>query len=158
VTTSAPLAEEATRLVADGLRAAANPAATRRALRRHAAVVLVRDLQEGVRAVNTLAPEHVEVMTRRADVVARDVVGGAVFVGPFSPVAGGDYGVGPNHVLPTGGAARFSSPLSVRDFERRQSEVRLSAAGLRRVAPAVARVAMAEGFTAHAQSVLSRVE
>jgi len=69
----------------------------------------------------------------------------------------GDYGVGPNHVLPTGGSARFSSPLSVRDFQRRQSQVRLTAAGLRRVAGGVARVALAEGFKAHAQSVLIRV-
>jgi len=121
-------------------------------------VVLVRDLAEGVLAVNALAPEHVEVMTRHAEAVARQVVGGAVFVGPYTPVAVGDYGVGPNHVLPTGGSARFSSPLSVRDFQRRQSQVRLTPAGLRRVAEGVARVALAEGFKAHAQSVLTRLE
>src|SRR5438034_502815 len=98
-------------LVAAGLPAAANVASTRRALRRHAAVVLVRDLVEGVRAVNALAPEHAEVMTRHPEAVARQIVAGAVFVGPYAPVAVGDYGVGPNHVLPTGGSARFSSPL-----------------------------------------------
>jgi len=157
VTTSLALAEEATRLVVEGLPSAANVASTRRALRRNAAVVLVRDLDQAVEAVNALAPEHVEVMTRNAAVVARRIVGGAVFVGPYSPVAVGDYGVGPNHVLPTGGAARFSSPLSVRDFQRRQSQVRLTEAGLHRVAAGVVRVALAEGFTAHAQSVLSRV-
>ncbi len=158
VTPCPPLAAEAARLVAAGLPSAANPASTRRALRRHAAVVLVRDVAEGVRAVNALAPEHVEVMTRHAEAVARQVVGGAVFVGPYTPVAVGDYGVGPNHVLPTGGSARFSSPLSVRDFQRRQSQVRLTASGLRRVAPGVARVALAEGFMAHARSVLARME
>ena len=157
VTPCATLAEEAARLVATGLPSAANVASTRRALRRHAAVVLVRDVDEGIRAVNALAPEHVEVMTRRAEAVARQVVGGAVFVGPYTPVAVGDYGVGPNHVLPTGGSARFSSPLSVRDFQRRQSHVHLTAAGLRRVSAGVARVALAEGFKAHAQSVLIRV-
>jgi histidinol dehydrogenase len=72
-------------------------------------------------------------------------------------VAVGDYGVGPNHVLPTGGAARFSSPLSVRDFQRRWSRVRMSARGLRRVAGDVVRVALAEGFKGHAQSVLARL-
>ena len=77
-------------------------------------------------------------------------------MGPYAPVAVGDYGIGPNHVLPTGGAARFASPLSVRDFERRQSQVQLTAAGLRRVAAGVVRVARAEGFVGHAQSVLTR--
>src|SRR3989441_2848604 len=158
VTPCIPLAQEAARLVAAGLPSAANVASTRRALRRHAAVVLVRDLAEGVRAVNALAPEHAEVMTRHPEAVARQIVAGAVFVGPYAPVAVGDYGVGPNHVLPTGGSARFSSPLSVRDFQRRQSQVRLTAAGLRRVAEGVARVALAEGFKAHAQSVLTRLE
>jgi len=157
VTTSAELAAEAARLVAEGLPSAANRAATRRALARNAAVVLVRSVDEGVAAVNALAPEHVEVMTRSAESVARRIVGGAVFVGPWSPVAVGDYGIGPNHVLPTGGTARFASALSVRDFERRQSVVRLTRTGLRRVAAGVARVAAAEGFPAHAQSVLTRL-
>jgi histidinol dehydrogenase len=97
-------------------------------------------------------------MTRDAGRVARRVVGGAVFVGPWAPVAVGDYGIGPNHVLPTGGAARFASPLSVRDFQRRQSLVTLTRAGLARVAEDVVRVAAAEGFRGHAQSVLTRFE
>lgn len=156
VTPSAELAAEATRLVAEGLGAAANRARTRRALERFGAVVRVRDLEEGLAAVNALAPEHAEVMTRSAASVARRVVAGAVFVGPWAPVAVGDYGIGPNHVLPTGGAARYSSPLSVRDFQRRSSRVQLSEAGLRRVVEDVARLAAAEGFTAHAQSVLTR--
>ena len=125
VTPSAALAEEVRRLVAEGAsyrgQRAARPGAR---CARNAAVVFVRDLEEGVAAVNGLAPEHVEVMTRGADAIARRVVGGAVFVGPHAPVAVGDYGIGPNHVLPTGGSARFSSPLSVRDFQRRQSLVR----------------------------------
>ena len=158
VTTSRELAAEAARLVADGVGSVANAAKARRALARNAAVVLVSDLEEGVAAVNALAPEHVEVMTKGASRVARGIVGGAVFVGPYAPVAVGDYGVGPNHVLPTGGAARFSSPLSVRDFQRRQSVVTMTRTGLARVAEGVVRVAMAEGFRGHAQSVLTRFE
>jgi histidinol dehydrogenase len=134
----------------------ANVRAVRRALARNAAVVFVRDLEEGVAAVNGLAPEHVEVMTRGTEAVARRLVAGAVFVGPHAPVAVGDYGIGPNHVLPTGGSARFSSPLSVRDFQRRQSLVRMSERGLRQVADGIVRVARAEGFPGHAQSVLTR--
>ena len=158
VTPSEELAEETERLVAEGVTTVANPRAARRALERHGAVVAVEDLEQGVAAVNALAPEHVEVLTRRAERVARRIVGAAVFVGPYSPVAVGDYGVGPNHVLPTGGGARFSSPLSVRDFQRRQSVVRMTEAGLARVAEGLVHVALAEGFRGHAQSVLTRFE
>jgi histidinol dehydrogenase len=156
VTPSAGLGEEVGRLVAEGVASLANVRAARRALRRNGAVVLVRDLDEGVAAVNALAPEHVEVMTRGAAGLARRVVAGAVFVGPYAPVAVGDYGIGPNHVLPTGGSARFSSPLSVRDFQRRQSLVHMNERGLERVADGIVRVARAEGFPGHAQSVLTR--
>jgi histidinol dehydrogenase len=158
VTTSRDLGAEAARLVAEGVPFVANAAQARRALARNAAVVLVRDVEEGVAAVNALAPEHVEVLTRGASRVARGIVGGAVFVGPWAPVAVGDYGVGPNHVLPTGGGARFASPLSVRDFQRRQSVVTMTRRGLARVAEGVVRVASAEGFRGHAQSVLTRFE
>jgi histidinol dehydrogenase len=150
------LAAEVQRLLHEGLNSCANRARTRRALLRHGTLVRVRDLAEGVAAVNSLAPEHAEVLTHAAEHVARDIVAAAVFVGPFAPVAVGDYGVGPNHVLPTGGAARYASPLSVRDFQRRSSRVHLSRAGLARVADDVVRVARAEGFEAHAQSVLTR--
>jgi histidinol dehydrogenase len=158
VTPSRELAEETTRLVGEGVRSVANAARARRAIARNGAVVLVNDLEQGIAAVNALAPEHVEVMTRQAERVARRVTGGAVFAGEWTPVAVGDYGVGPNHVLPTGGSARFASPLSVRDFQRRQSLVRLTRDGLARVTDDVVRVAMAEGFTGHAQSVLARFE
>jgi histidinol dehydrogenase len=155
VTPSAALAREVVRLVNEGRASVANPRATRRALDR-GSVVLVRDLVEGVRAVNAFAPEHAQVMTRRAGAVAEGIVAGAVFVGEWSPVAVGDYGVGPNHVLPTDGRARFASALSVRDFERRYSVVRLTRQGLARIAGDVVAVARAEGFRGHAQSVMTR--
>jgi histidinol dehydrogenase len=158
VTPSGALATEVVRLVAEGRGFVANRASTRRALARHAAAILVRDLAEGVAVVNRMAPEHASVMTRGASRVARQIVAGAVFVGPWSPVAAGDYGVGPNHVLPTGGTARFASPLSVRDFQRRQSVVTLTRKGLAQVTEDIVRVAMAEGFPGHAQSVLTRFE
>jgi histidinol dehydrogenase len=158
VTPSRALAQEVVRLVAEGTATVANVARTRRALTRHAAAILVEDLEQGVAAVNALAPEHVEVIARGAARLARQIVGGALFVGPWTPVAVGDYGVGPNHVLPTGGAARFASPLSVRDFQRRQSVVTLTREGLVRVTEDVVRVALAEGFRGHAQSVLARFE
>jgi histidinol dehydrogenase len=158
VTPSRALAQEVQRLVAEGLPSVANRTRAAQALLGQGAVVLVRDVAEGVAAVNLLAPEHAEVMTRRAASVSGAIVAGAVFVGGYSPVAAGDYGIGPNHVLPTGGAARYSSPLSVRDFQRRSSRVRLSRDGLRRVAGGMAAVALAEGFPGHAQSLLTRLE
>jgi histidinol dehydrogenase len=129
-----------------------------RALSQRGAIVRVADLEEGVLAVNALAPEHAQVMARGAESLARRVVAGAVFVGPWAPAAVGDYGIGPNHVLPTGGAARFSSPLSVRDFQRRYSRVRLTAAALRRVGEGMQAVARAEGFACHARSIALRME
>jgi len=155
VTPSAELAEEAARLVQEGLAAAANRARTRRALARFGAVVRVRDLEEGLAAVNALAPEHAEVMTRSAASLARRVVAGRCSWVPGHPCGGG-LRRRPQPRVAHRGAARFSSPLSVRDFQRRSSRVQLSEAGLRRVAADVARVAQAEGFTAHAQSVLTR--
>jgi histidinol dehydrogenase len=157
VTTSRGLAKKVAALVAEGVARVSNRAATRRALRRNAAVIEVASLAEGVAAVNALAPEHAEVITRGASRVARRIVAGSVFAGPRSPVAVGDYGVGPSHVLPTGGAARFSSPLSVLDFQRRQSSVEMSARGLARIGPGIATVARAEGFRAHAESVEQRL-
>ena len=150
--------EETARLVAQGVSSVANRASARRALARHGAIVIVDSVDEGIEALNVFAPEHAEVMTRGAEKVAARVVAGAVFVGPWAPVAVGDYGIGPNHVLPTGGAARYASPLSVRDFQRRHSRVRLSRAGLARITEDVVRVAQAEGFRGHAQSVLTRFE
>ena len=158
VTTSEALGAEVLRLMGDGLGSVANRAAARRALSRNGAIVLVRDLDEGVAAVNALAPEHAQVMTRSADSVARRLVAAAVFVGAFSPAAVGDYGIGPNHVLPTGGTARRASPLSVRDFERRSSLVWMTRLGLGRVASGMLAVARAEGFSGHAQSLLMRFE
>ena len=156
VTTCADHIDWIEHVVRTSLELGANVRATRRAMRRNSAIVLVDDIERGIDAVNRIAPEHAEIHTRRAVAVARRIVAGAVFAGRWSPVAVGDYGIGPNHVLPTGGTARRASPLSVRDFERRQSLVAMTRRGLARVANDIAHVADAEGFLAHAASVLIR--
>jgi histidinol dehydrogenase len=158
VTPSARLASAVAAHVRRGAAQAANAPSTRRALALRGAIVRVADLDEGVAAVNELAAEHAQVMARGADALAGRVVAGAVFVGPWTPAAVGDYGIGPNHVLPTGGAARFASALSVRDFQRRYSRVRLTAAALRRVGAGMQQVALAEGFPGHARSIAMRME
>ncbi len=131
----------------------------RESLRRNGTVILARDVDEAVSIANELAPEHLEVHTRAARRVARRLGNaGAVFVGAHTPEAIGDYLAGPNHVLPTGGTARFFSPLSVDDFLRRSNTLELSAAALRRLGPPTARLARIERFEAHARSVITRLE
>ena len=130
-----------------------------RALARHGAVVVVKDLEEAVEVAEEIAPEHLEVMTRDPEALAgRFPSAGAVLLGDHSPVAASDYGAGPNHVLPTGGAARFASPLSVGDFLKRQSVLRYGARTLASLRGDFERFARLEGFEAHARSVAIRFE
>lgn len=130
-----------------------------RALARHGAVVLVGDLEEAVELAEEIAPEHLEVMTRDPEALAgRFPRAGAVLLGAHSPVAVGDYGAGPNHVLPTGAAARFASPLSVGDFLKRQSVLRYGERTLASLREDFERFARIEGFEAHARSVAIRFE
>lgn len=119
--------------------------------------VIVSSLDEAVAFVDAYAPEHLEVMTKNAASVAAKVSNaGAIFVGGFAPVAAGDYASGGNHVLPTGGAARFSSPLSVRDFMKTTLVQRISKNGLGGLRETVATLAAAEGLTRHRESVEKR--
>lgn len=123
------------------------------------AIFVVGDLEEACEAVNSLAPEHVEIMTRDDEgVAARVRHAGAIFFGAHTPEAVGDYFAGPNHVLPTGGAARFSSALGVNDFVRRTSLLRYSREELRRTACTIATLAGSEGLGAHARSALIRLD
>jgi len=125
----------------------------------YGAIILVDDLDEACEMVNRLAPEHLEVMTRDAEAFASRVRhAGAIFLGEHTPEAVGDYFAGPNHVLPTGGSARFSSALGVYDFVKRTSLLRYSSAELRNTAHLIAALAHAEGLDAHARSALIRLE
>ena len=128
-------------------------------LRDFGAIIVVKDLEEGCRLVNELAPEHLEIMAANEEAVADRVRNaGAIFFGAYTPEAVGDYLAGPNHVLPTGGAARFSSGLSVRDFLKRTNTVRFSPYELEKTAAAIATLARSEGLEAHARSALIRVK
>ena len=126
-------------------------------LKNHGAIVLVKDLQQGVEVVNQLAPEHLEIITEHDTATLQDVTNaGSIFLGNFSPVAVGDYFAGPNHVLPTDGTARFFSPLSVDTFMRKSSIVNYSRRTMEAVSEKVARFAEHEGLTAHALSARLR--
>jgi histidinol dehydrogenase len=107
--------------------------------------------------VNALAPEHLHIQTRDPDAFVEEVESaGAVFLGPFTPVALGDYAAGPSHVLPTGGTARFSSGLTANDFRKRTSILRFTRNGLKEIADDVIFLANKEGLTGHAASVEQR--
>jgi len=123
-----------------------------------ATLVLTADsMAEAIALANRIAPEHLSIQTRDAARYAADAVNcGAVFCGPFSPVAAGDYIAGPNHILPTGGSARFFSPLGVYDFVKRSNVIALDAADLAEVGPLAERIALFEGLPKHAQSIEER--
>jgi histidinol dehydrogenase len=126
--------------------------------RDHGALIVVRDWDEAVALVNRIAPEHLQIMTPDPDALfARVRHAGAVFLGAWCPEAVGDYVAGPNHVLPTGRAARFASGLSVFDFLKRTTWVAAGWEALGRVGPAAVALAEAEGLQAHARSVAMRL-
>ena len=134
-------------------------AIARASLTARGAFILVRDLDEAVSIVNRIAPEHLELSVDEPLVWAKKVRhAGAIFLGRHTPEALGDYCAGPNHVLPTSGTARFSSPLGVYDFQKRTSLIGAtsdSASDLGRTASTLAR---GEGFTAHARSAEYRIK
>jgi histidinol dehydrogenase len=128
-------------------------------LARYGAIVLVGSLDEACAITNELAPEHLELMTDDNEGIAAQIrEAGAIFFGAHTPEAVGDYLAGPNHVLPTGGAARFSSALGVYDFVKRTSLLRYSSDAIKRSAGKIAALAAAEGLDAHARSALIRLE
>ena len=122
------------------------------------AIILVRDLAEAMPLVDRLAPEHLELAVEDPEPLFAQVRhAGSVFLGRMTPEAIGDYVAGPNHVLPTGRRARFSSGLSVLDFMKRTSFLSLDAAAVRAIGPAAVALAQAEGLPAHAASVALRL-
>lgn len=124
----------------------------------HGAVLLVRDWDEAVALTNRLAPEHLQIMTTEPEALfGRIRHAGAAFLGRWCPEALGDYVAGPNHVLPTGRSARFASGLSVFDFLKRTTWVAAQERGLRAIGPAAVALAEAEGLTAHARSIDTRL-
>jgi histidinol dehydrogenase len=128
-------------------------------LHEYGAIIVVESLAEASTLVNELAPEHVEIVTSDDEAVARNIRhAGAIFLGGYTPEAVGDYLAGPNHVLPTGRTARFSSALGVYDFVKRTSLLRYSAAAFREVAASLSVLAKSEGLDGHARSALIRKE
>ena len=122
-------------------------------LDRNGWLIQVKTLKEGVAIANQLAPEHCEVMTRKASDLSRGILtAGAIFLGPYSPTVLGDYVAGPNHTLPTGGAGASFAGLTIDQFQRRTSIVEYNRASLRKALPAVRKFAEIEGVRRHGKS------
>lgn len=122
-------------------------------------IIVVPDRDAALDVVNTIAPEHLELHVAFAESLLDGVRNaGAIFMGAWTPEAVGDYVAGPNHTLPTGGTARFSSPLSVDQFMKKSSIIRYTEEALRSDAEAIVRIADREGLWAHAQSVRLRLQ
>ena len=128
------------------------------AINTYGKIVHASDLEEAILAVNFCAPEHIEILCDDKEIIYRINKAGAIFFGNWTPVAVGDYMAGPNHNLPTSKTARFTSPLSVKDFMKCSSYIEYSEKKFKQNAPSIASFAKLEGLEAHAHSILSRLE
>jgi histidinol dehydrogenase len=154
VTTSSIMARTVKKEVAKQIKRLKRRKIADKAIARYGLIIVTRDLKEAVDVSNRISPEHLELFVERpAELVGSIRNAGAIFLGRDTPEALGDYLAGPNHTLPTGGTARFSSPLGVEDFTKRSSVIGFSREGLKALGPLTERFAKIEGLEAHARSV-----
>lgn len=131
----------------------------RESLDKHSCILVVNSDEEAAEAINRFAPEHVSILCQNAGWFAEKIVNaGCVLVGPYSAQSAGDYCSGPSHTLPTAGAARFASPVSVTTFMKTSSVSMLSQSDITELAPIIEALATVEGFPAHARGATIRVE
>jgi histidinol dehydrogenase len=129
----------------------------RKSLDTYGALIITKDIKDAVALSNSIAPEHLEIMTEDpTELLSMIKNAGAIFLGEWTPEALGDYAAGPNHILPTGGTARFSSPLGVYDFIKRSSLLGFTKDGFLELAKTVKTIATAEGLEAHGKSIAVR--
>ena len=158
VTTSYQLAEKVVTEMTKQLSRLNRQRIASKSIGRHAIAFVVSDLEEAFKLSNQIAPEHLEIVVDRAmDYLDRVRHAGAIFVGRYTPPAVADYIAGPNHVLPTGGTARFFSSLSLDDYVKKSNIVSYSKEELRTVKDHVVRLAHMEGLDAHGKSMESRL-
>ncbi|MDO8447103.1 MAG: histidinol dehydrogenase [Deltaproteobacteria bacterium] len=158
VTTSKKIADETVKELKKQLKKLSRKEIAEKSLKNYGAIILVKDLNEAAGIVNDIAPEHLELSVDRPfELLPKIRNAGAIFLGHYTPEAVGDYIAGPNHTLPTGGTARFFSPLSATDFLKRSSILYYSEPSLKKIGRDAIRIAEAEGLTAHANSVRVRL-
>lgn len=158
VTTSETLLKEVEQEIEKALQLLPKADIARTAIANRGALILVKDRAEGVAVINRIAPEHLELSVDDPEAMVKDIRhAGAIFMGRYTPEAIGDYCAGANHVLPTSGTARFSSPLGVYDFQKKSSIIHCSPQGSQLLAKTADRLAMQENLEAHARSARFRV-
>ncbi|MBU2591800.1 MAG: histidinol dehydrogenase [Nitrospinota bacterium] len=158
VTDSIELAKEVKKELARQANRQARGEMIIRSIKNNCIAFIVKDMKEGVELANIVASEHLEIMTKNPNRELKGIVNaGAVFVGSYTPEAVGDYAAGPNHVLPTGGSARFFSPLGVYDFLKRTSLISFNKESLAKVGRQVISIAEDEGLSGHAEAVRKRL-
>jgi histidinol dehydrogenase len=158
ITTSEKIAEATIAELGKQLAVLPRKAIAEASLRDYGAVIIVEDLEEAATVTNLIAPEHLEVLTENPFELEEKLMNyGSLFLGEYSPEPLGDYFAGPNHVLPTNGTARFSSPLSVDDFVKKSSSIYYTKEALIEAADAIKLIAEREGLDAHANSIKVRI-
>ncbi len=159
VTLDESLADEVEEFIEEYLEESTRADITRESLENRGLIVCVPDLASAIQTVNVIAPEHLEIhMTDPMELIGSIRHAGAIFLGEFTPESVGDYVAGPNHTLPTGGTARFSSPLSTEMFMKRSSIIQYTYGALERDADVIETIADREGLWSHARAVSLRTE
>lgn len=158
VTSSAAMAEEVRDEIETQLQQLSRETIARQSIDDYGAIIVAESLAEAIEFSNRIAPEHLELaIDNPFEILSTIRHAGAIFMGHHTPEAAGDYLAGPNHTLPTGGTARFFSPLSLDDFVKKSSILSFSADGLQRLGQDIVHIAQLEGLEAHAKSVSIRL-
>jgi len=157
ITDSQVFAEKVNKELEKQLSALKRKNIAKKSLSSYGAIIITNDISDAAEIANRIAPEHLEIMTRKPSALLPTIKNaGAIFLGKWTPEPLGDYSAGPNHTLPTGGTARFSSPLGVYDFIKRTSLLSFSQKGFMSLAKTVEKIADIEGLEAHGNTIRIR--
>ena len=159
ITTSQEVADETVAEIEKALQTLDREKIARESIEKRGAVIVVENLEEATFYMNKIAPEHLELMVENPFALLPLIKhAGAIFMGSYTPEPIGDYIAGPNHTLPTGGTAKFYSPLNVENFLKKSSIIAMSKAGIDELGEACALLAKTEGLDAHQKSVEIRLK
>ena len=159
ITTDTSLAPKVASKVEEFLGTLSREEIARKSIEERGAIIVTETMDEAIELMNQIAPEHLEVLTANPmDLLGKIKHAGAIFLGEYTPEPIGDYIAGPNHTLPTGGTAKFYSPLSVDHFLKKSSIIAMTREGLNEIGEACALIANTEGLTAHEESVRIRLK
>jgi histidinol dehydrogenase len=157
VTPSVSMAVKIQEAISERLQETMRQAITLKSLEKYGAIIVARGMKEAIQLANTIAPEHIELIVKQPQKWSREIRNaGAMFLGPYSTPPLGDYFAGPNHVLPTGGSARFFSPLGTYDFLKRTTIIKAERRALQALAGKITHLARLEGLDDHARAVEAR--